>query len=176
MVKKLSERGYVRYTPYRGVDLTTSGTRMALKIVRRHRLWEMFLVKVLGFSWDRIHDEAERLEHATSDELEARLDEAMGYPAFDPHGDPIPSVDGRLDTGSFVPLADCAPGDTVKVRRVSDEDPEVLKYAAKLGMGLRKKIQVKEKMAFDGSLRVDIGGKDRFISVKLARNVFVEHA
>ena len=120
MVKKLSERKLIHYEPYQGVRLTESGRRMAMKTVRRHRLWEMFLVKYLGYSWDEIHDEAERLEHATSDELERRIDKALGRPKFDPHGDPIPSASGELPYPKAGRLDDAAEGASVTIVRVSD--------------------------------------------------------
>ncbi|HXG38392.1 MAG TPA: metal-dependent transcriptional regulator [Bacteroidota bacterium] len=174
MIKKLAEEGSLRYTPYRGVELTEQGRRKALRIIRRHRLWELFLVEVLKYNWDEIDEEAERLEHITSEKLEQRLDAALGYPTQDPHGDAIPSPDGKVTVANRKTLAQAKPGKFVTVARVSDEDPDILKYASKLGIALRKKIKVKEKIKFDGSLRVEIGGKERFISSKLAQNIFVE--
>jgi DtxR family Mn-dependent transcriptional regulator len=174
MIKTLSRKGLVRYERYRGVALTHAGRRMALTIVRRHRLWEMFLVKYLGFGWDEIHEEAERLEHATSEVLEAKLDRALGFPPVDPHGDPIPTVDGVLDEGGGRTLADSTPG-AVIVTRVTSADPALLKYAAALGIRIRKRIWIKETVPVDGSLRIRIGGRDRFISAVLARHIFVEH-
>lgn len=174
MIKKLSEEGSLRYTPYRGVELTEQGRRKALRIIRRHRLWELFLVEVLKYNWEEIDEEAERLEHITSEKLEQRLDAALGYPTKDPHGDAIPTPDGRVTIVNRKTLAQAKPGKFVTVMRVSDEDPDILKYASKLGIALRKKIKVKEKINFDGSLRVEIGGKERFISAKLAQNIFVE--
>lgn len=174
MLKKLSRRGLVRYERYRGVELTHAGKRLALKIVRRHRLWEMFLVQFLGFSWDQIHQEAECLEHATSDLLEQKLDEALGFPAVDPHGDPIPKADGTVRDSTPTPLGESQPGSVVVVSRVSDADPQILKYMTDLGIRLRKKIRVWETIPFDGSLRVQIGTRERFLSAKLAQHIFVE--
>lgn len=174
MLKKLSEKGYVGYAPYKGVELTKAGRRMALKIVRRHRLWEMYLVKFLGFSWDQIHDEAERLEHVTSDALEERLDEALGYPTVDPHGDPIPSADGELDATDYTPLAQFATGDVVRVLRVSDADPGILQHASQLGIRLNAKITVRDKKDFDGSMTVRVGAKQQFMSQQVAESIFVE--
>ena len=173
MVKKLSEKGLLKYEPYQGVGLTVKGRRMALRIVRRHRLWEMFLVKFLGFSWDQIHDEAERLEHVTSDELERRIDKALGYPAVDPHGDPIPSVDGDMDGTVYLPLANFGPGSAVRIHRVSDADPEILQHATKIGLALNTKLVVKEKMGFDGSMVVKVGSKQKFLSQQVAGAIFV---
>lgn len=174
MIKRLAEEGSLKYTPYRGVELTEQGRRKALRIIRRHRLWELFLVEVLKYNWDEIDEEAERLEHITSEKLEQRLDAALGYPTKDPHGDAIPTPDGKVRVVHRQTLAQTKPGKFVTVSRVSDEDPDILKYASKLGIALRKKIKVKEKIKFDGSLRVEIGRKERFISSKLAQNIFVE--
>ena len=174
MMKKLSEKGLVHYERYQGVGLAPRGKRMALKIVRRHRLWEMYLVKFLGFSWDQVHDEAERLEHVTSDELEKRLDDALGFPTSDPHGDPIPGVDGELSHPKYTALTDYAIGDVVKVLRVSDDDSEMLQHATKLGLELNKKLTVKEKRDFDGSMLVKVGTKEHFISQQMAQAIFVK--
>jgi len=174
MIKKLSEKGLVHYERYQGVGLASKGKRMALKIVRRHRLWEMYLVKFLGFSWDRVHDEAERLEHVTSDEMETRLDRALGSPSVDPHGDPIPGLDGELVHTDYVALAEYAAGDVVRVLRVSDDDSQMLQHATKLGVELNKKLIVKEKRDFDGSMVVKVGPKEQFISQQMARAIFVQ--
>ena len=174
MIKKLSRKGYLRYVPYQGVDLTERGRRTALKIVRRHRLWEMYLVRFLKFSWDKVHDEAERLEHATSDELEERLDEALGWPRTDPHGDPIPTSDGGITVRNDIPLSACAPGASVRIRRVSDHDKELLEHAARVGLTLNRKLIVKEKRGFDGSMLVQVGSQRNFISAQLASAIFVQ--
>jgi DtxR family Mn-dependent transcriptional regulator len=174
MVKKLADEGIVTYTPYRGVELTTQGRKKALRIIRRHRLWELFLVEVLNYPWDEIDEEAERLEHSTSDKLEQRLDEALGHPRKDPHGDVIPTLAGEVEEVDHPALAGVKPGSTVMVARVSDSNPEVLKYAAKMGIKLNKKIKVKERIPFDGSLRIEVGKKEQFVSLKLASNIFVE--
>jgi len=174
MIKKLSERGFVQYTPYKGVELTRGGLSMAMKTLRRHRLWEMFLVKHLGYSWDQIHEEAEQLEHVTSDLLEQKLDELLGYPSVDPHGDPIPSVDGRVDRPAHTALAECEAGDTVYVTRVSDGEPRILQHATRLGVGLRTRLTVREKMVFDGSMTLDLDTRELFISREVAAAIFVE--
>jgi DtxR family Mn-dependent transcriptional regulator len=176
MVKKLSDRDLLSYKKYRGVDLTAKGKRMALKIVRRHRLWEMYLVKFLGFSWDQVHDEAERLEHVTSEEMERRLDEALGFPAADPHGDPIPSLRGELRRPEYTALTTFAEGDVVRVLRVSDDDSKMLQHATRLGVELKKRLTVKQKMSFDGSMVVRVGTKERFLSKEMAGAIFVEPA
>lgn len=174
MIKKLADEGSVTYTPYKGVELTDTGRKRALRIIRRHRLWELFLVEVLKFPWDEIDEEAERLEHITSEKLEQRLDEALGYPRRDPHGDAIPTIEGAVEDLNHSSLAEAKTGVTLVVARVSDSSPEILQYAAKMGIKLHRKIKVKERIEFDGSLRVEVGKKEQFISSKLANNIFVE--
>ena len=164
MIKKLSEKGLVRYERYQGVELTPKGRRMALGILRRHRLWEMFLTQYLGYSWDRVHDEAERLEHVTSEELERKLDEALGFPSVDPHGHPIPTRDGVLVGRDDTSLSACNVGDVVRVSRVDDDNAELLQHASQIGLALNSKITVKEKKSFDGSMVVKVGTKHQFIS------------
>jgi len=173
MIKRLADQGNVNYTPYRGVELTQKGRKRALGIIRRHRLWELFLVQVLNYRWDEVHDEAERLEHVTSGLMEQRLDEFLGYPTIDPHGDAIPTADGILPDGGAVPLSQVGPSSVV-VRRVSDEETEILQHASRLGITLNKEVTVKERIRFDDSLRVEIDGKEQFVSGKMAENVFVE--
>jgi DtxR family Mn-dependent transcriptional regulator len=174
MIKRLSEQGLLRHTPYHGVELTEKGKKHALRIVRRHRLWEALLVELLGFPWDEIDREAERLEHSTSEELERKIDEVLGYPKTDPHGDPIPTEDGKLREASSESLADVEPGGACKITRVSDASPEILQYATKLGLSLRKKLTVKERVKFDGSLLVSVGKRECYVSQRLAQSIFVE--
>lgn len=174
MVKKLADAGYLKHTPYRGAELTEQGRKKALRIIRRHRLWELFLVEVLKYGWDEIDEEAERLEHIASEKLEKRLDAILGYPTKDPHGDVIPSFDGKVADVRNTSLASVKPGKVVQVSRVSDASPEILQYATKLGISLGKKVRVKQRLQFDGSLQVEISGKERFVSAKLAENIFVE--
>ena len=173
MIKKLAEEGSVTYTPYKGVELTEPGRKKALHIVRRHRLWELFLVEVLKFPWDEIDDEAERLEHFMSEKLEKRIDEILGYPIRDPHGDSIPTPEGTVEGPNHPSLAAMVPGKVVEVARVSDENPEILQYLSKLGLTLGTELTVTDTMSFDGSLRVRIGEQEQFISSKLAQNIFV---
>ncbi len=176
MIKKLADDGSVTYTPYKGVELTEGGRQRALRIVRRHRLWELFLVEILKFPWDEIDEEAERLEHFMSAKLEKRIDEILGYPIRDPHGDIIPTADGRLDDPQHPPLSDIAPGTTVVVARVSDESPEILQYLSKLGISLGSIVTVTETISFDGTLRVRLAQGEQFISSRLAQNIFVNLA
>ena len=174
MIKKLADEGILTYAPYKGVELTAEGRKRALKILRRHRLWELFLVEVLKYPWHEIHDEADRLEHFTSEKLERRLDEALGFPRTDPHGDVIPRTDGSIEPVEYRSLSEVESGETVTVARVNDASSQVLQYASRLGIGLKRRIKVKEHVEFDGSLRVEIGRKEQFVSAKLAENIFVE--
>lgn len=176
MLKRLAERGLVHYRPYQGVSLTEKGRLLAMRTLRRHRLWEMYLVRHLGFSWDVIHDEAERLEHVTSEALEEALDRALGYPTVDPHGDPIPTSSGELRHRTAVPLAAAPSGATVRVLRVTDGDPALLQLVTRLGLALNARLTVKERIPFDGSIRVTVRGRPQFVSEKVASCIFVEPA
>ena len=174
MVKKLSGKKLLRYMPYQGVDLTHSGRKLAMKMMRRHRLWEIFLVRFLGYRWDEVHEEAERLEHVTSEELEQRLDQALEFPTVDPHGDPIPTAEGELVERESIALENGDLGTRYVIVRVSDDNPEVLKHAAKLGLSLNKMITIREKLTFDRTLVIRVGRKDCFISQRLAEAIFVQ--
>lgn len=174
MIKKLADEGSLTHTPYKGVELTESGKRTALKIVRKHRLWEMFLVDVLHFGWDEIDEEAEKFEHIMSEKMEDKIDEVLGYPSVDPHGDPIPTKNGTIKAMRSFPLAGVEEGRTVRVVRVNDANPELLQYASSIGLSLNKKIAVRQRMKFDNSLVVKIGAKETTVSATLAENIFVE--
>ncbi len=174
MIKKLSDKGLLHYERYQGVELTAKGKKMALSILRRHRLWEMYLVEFLGYSWDKVHDEAERLEHMTSDELEHRLDKALGFPTVDPHGDPIPTKEGTVAGKDDASLSECEVGDVVKISRVSDDNSEILHHATEIGLALNSRLIIKEKKTFDRSMVVKIGSKQQFISKEVAQAIFVQ--
>jgi DtxR family Mn-dependent transcriptional regulator len=176
MLKKLAAKKLIRHVPYRGVSLTEAGRRTAVTMMRRHRLWEIFLVRHLGYGWDEVHDEAERLEHVTSGEMERRLDEMLGHPDTDPHGEPVPTADGRLAPLKGKPLRDFPAGGRVTVIRVSDDSSAILQHTAKLGISLRTKLTVREKLGFDGSMVVTIGGRERFLSREVAAAIFAEKA
>ena len=160
MVKKLAEDGTLTHTPYKGVELTETGKKLALRILRKHRLWEMFLVDVLHFSWDEIDDEADRFEHIMSDKMEEKIDDVLGHPLLDPHGDPIPTKEGVIKLVKSYPLSDTKENVTVRVLRVSDANSELLQYVSSIGISLNKKISIKQKMSFDGSLLVKINNKE----------------
>jgi DtxR family Mn-dependent transcriptional regulator len=171
MVKRLSELGLLEHVPYKGVQLTDAGRHAALRMVRRHRLLEAYLVQFLGFSWDAVHAEAERLEHAVSDTLIERMAAALGHPAVDPHGDPIPAADGSIDEPSFTPLADVAVGETVEVRRVDEREPERLRYLASLGLTPGAVVTLRERQPFGGPVTVEAAGERMVLGQELAHVV-----
>jgi DtxR family transcriptional regulator, Mn-dependent transcriptional regulator len=163
MIKRLSELGLVEHERYRGVELSDTGERIALEVVRHHRLLERYLVEALGYGWDEVHDEAERLEHHISEALEARMAAALGNPTVDPHGDPIPHLDGSVAGADTRKLVDLAPGDVAVVRRVSDQDPERLRYLEQLGLRPGANVRLLEVLPFDGPLRLEIAGTEQVI-------------
>jgi DtxR family Mn-dependent transcriptional regulator len=176
MVKKLARLGLVEHEPYRGVALTHPGTRMALEVIRHHRLLELYLMQALGLPWDRVHEEAERLEHHLSDELEARIDAALGHPTRDPHGDPIPTPQLELAGVDDRPLTDLEDGCPAIVKRVPDGDPELLRYLAELGVVPDESVVVVSRAPFEGPVTVEVGGRKHALSPKLARRILVGRA
>jgi len=173
MVKRLDDLRLLRHSRYRGVELTEAGTKIALEVLRHHRLLELYLSETLGMPWDQVHDEAERLEHHLSDQLEARMDSALGYPTHDPHGDPIPSREGTIDLVSGVLLLDLEPGERRTIIRVSDRDPEQLRYLGGLGLFPGVAVTVTERLPFEGPLRIEIEGAEHIIGRPLASAVHV---
>ncbi|HEY9383538.1 MAG TPA: metal-dependent transcriptional regulator [Gemmatimonadales bacterium] len=171
MVRRLSEQGLLEYVPYRGVLLTASGRRVALQMVRRHRLIEAYLVGFLGYSWDTVHDEAERLEHAVSDLLIERMALALGHPRFDPHGDPIPSPDGSVDELVYTPLAEIPVGEAAEVRRVDTSQADRLRYLEHSGLKPGTRLTILARQPFRGPTTLRIGGEDQVIGHELAQQV-----
>jgi len=174
MARRLAEAGLLSYERYRGLKLTRAGMEIAVGITRRHRLWEVFLIQNLGFEWDEVHDLADQLEHIGSEELIDRLEKFLGHPTHDPHGDPIPNKNGEIVERPLVSLAELEVGECGTVERVSDEFPELLRYASSLGLFIRGELQVTEKIAFDGSVRLLANGREAVVSEKLANSVFVQ--
>ena len=178
MVRRLADQGLITHEPYRGVRLTEDGRRAALRTLRRHRILECYLTEVLGYPWDRVHDEAEQLEHAASEELIERMASALGDPLHDPHGAPIPSRDGVVEEAVLRTLGDAGTGERVRVRQVMDDDAERLRYLAELGIRPGAIIRILDRAPFDGpiTLWVDQGGAGvtRAIGPALASQVFVE--
>jgi DtxR family Mn-dependent transcriptional regulator len=172
MVKRLSEQGLLEHLPYKGVQLTAEGRRAALRMVRRHRLIEAYLVAFLGYSWDTVHDEAERLEHAVSDTLVERMASVLGNPTADPHGDPIPTADGSIDEPAWVPLSDIGPGQTVELRRVDESQPDRLRYIASIGLTPGAVVSVVERQPFRGPITIEIDGRTHVIGHELGQVLF----
>ena len=174
MMKKLSKDGLVNYTRYRGIKLTGKGESYARNMVRRHRIWELFLQRIVGMPWDKVHDEAEHLEHSSSDDLINRLEEILDYPQYDPHGDPIPDKNGMLPKQKkMIPLSMIKTGEMVEVVRVNDFDHTFLNYLSEIGLELNKKLLVKSIMEFDKSMLISIDNSELNISNTVAANIFV---
>ena len=173
MVRRLSEIGLVKHEPYKGVELTERGNAVALEVIRHHRLLELLLAE-LGVPWDRVHDEAEVLEHHISEELEALIAERLGDPTHDPHGDPIPTADLSVDEGSSIALNDLEIGQRGRFVRVSDSDPEMLRYLSDLGLAPGEKLELIGREPFEGPLVVGFGGKQHPLGIALASAMRVE--
>ncbi len=175
MLKTLADLNLIRYEPYRGVELTDAGEQIALEVVRHHRLIELYLVEALGFSWDEVHDEAEVLEHFISEKLEARIAEYLGNPTHDPHGDPIPNLDGTLPGTTTHTLADFSPGAReIRVVRVRDQNADRLRYLAEIGLVPQSIIKIVAVEPFDGPVTIQIGKKKIALDRGLARLILVE--
>jgi DtxR family transcriptional regulator, Mn-dependent transcriptional regulator len=149
MLKKLDEKGFVRHTRYQGADLTARGRRIAIEVIRKHRLWEMFLVEKLGYTWDEVHEIAEQLEHVQSETLVDRLDAFLGYPTHDPHGDPIPTRDGKITSLNLIALSELGLKKKAVVRGVGDHTAAFLRHLSKLGLEPGNKFQLEERLEYD---------------------------
>jgi DtxR family Mn-dependent transcriptional regulator len=174
MLRKLDDLGLITHIPYRGVRLTDKGRRLALEMVRHHRLLELFLAEALEMSWDRVHAEAEVLEHVLSEELEALIAAKLGNPTLDPHGDPIPTADLELDERPTRSLESLEPGDRGTFARVSDADPAMLRYLAECGIAPGDDFVVRSRQPFGGPLFLSFGGREQTIGGELARAMRVE--
>lgn len=175
MLRKLSRDGFVDYKKYKSIKLTNDGESYAKNMLRRHRIWEVFLHQTLGMSWDKVHDEAEKLEHSSSDELINKLEEFLDYPEVDPHGYPIPDKNGKIKKSKFVvAITELSENDIAKVIRVNDDVKNLLSYITKIGISLGKEILIKDKLEFDGSILIKINGNEINLSNKVASNIFVE--
>ena len=174
MLKRLGELGLIRHVPYRGVSLTGDGRRIALEVVRHHRLLESFLADALGMSWDRVHAEAEVLEHVLSEDLEELIAVKLGHPTVDPHGDPIPSADLELQEPSTDRMESLQPGDEGLFVRVSDSDPEMLRYLADHGISPGDRFTIRDRQPFGGPLFVQFGEREHAIGGQLAGAMRVE--
>ncbi|MFY7889123.1 MAG: metal-dependent transcriptional regulator [Spirosomataceae bacterium] len=175
MLRKLSEKKLVSYQKYQGVRLTAEGEKVALKVIRKHRLWEVFLVDKLGFNWDEVHDIAEELEHIDSEKLVAKLDEYLGFPSFDPHGDPIPDHHGVMPAQTYQTLAEIKKGDKVIMMGVSEHSTAFLQYLAKINLVLGTTIQVVDVNTFDKSLQIELFNDTTiFITREVSKNILVK--
>lgn len=174
MIRRLSSQGLLEYERYRGVRLSSEGRVVALRTIRRHRIIESYLTEVLGYAWDRVHDEAERLEHAASDELVERMAAAMGNPTYDPHGAPIPTVDGYVDERRHRTLAELDTGRLARVVSVSDKNAGLLRYLAEIDLMPGVSVQVLSRAPFDGPVTLKVGDAEAVVGQGLAEQVLVE--
>lgn len=174
MIRKLADKQLIAYDKKKGASLTIQGQKNAVLIVRRHRLWEVFLLEKLGYEWDEIHDIAEDLEHIKDATLADRLDKFLGFPEYDPHGDPIPKANGKMPKPFSLTLANIKTGSLCSVAAVSDTSSTFLQYLLKLNIGIGTKIALKEKISYDGSLVITIAGKQvTTVSKKFGESILV---
>jgi DtxR family transcriptional regulator, Mn-dependent transcriptional regulator len=174
MVKKLAERGLAAHVPYKGVELTPAGERVALEVLRHHRLLELYLAEHLGVPWDRVHDEAEALEHVISEDLEARISAKLGNPTHDPHGDPIPSVELVIDEGNTQALEALPVGSKGRFVRVSDADPTMLRWLHDQGIELGAALAVVARQPFEGPVTIRLAGREHVLGGRVAHAMRVE--
>lgn len=173
MVKRLSNLGLVSYESYYGVNLTESGKKIALEIIRHHRLLELYLAEMLGYSWDQVHDEAEKLEHHISEQFEDKISELLNNPKFDPHGDPIPTKEGEMPELILYPLSEVTSNTPHIIKRVKNQDPELLRYLEKNGLIPGVKISIVDREPFDGPIEVKIENRSATIGHNVAKDIYV---
>jgi DtxR family Mn-dependent transcriptional regulator len=173
MVEKLGRQGLLRHSRYRGTTLTKAGQAVAVEMTRHHRLLETYLVEKMGYRWDEVHEEADRLEHAISEQMEARMSDALGHPAIDCHGDPIPDAAGTVRSRPSHSLVEARAGEHVTVRRVSDRDSDVLRKVYELGLILNARVEVVAESLYEGPISIRVDGRRRLIPIGVARAVFV---
>ena len=173
MLKKLADKELINYTKYQGVTLTTTGEKIAISIIRKHRLWEYFLVEKLNFKWDEVHDVAEELEHISSKELIDRLDNFMGNPKYDPHGDPIPDSNGQFKSHELKPVAALVVNENAIISGVRDHSTAFLQYLERMQLTIGKKIKMTEINEYDHSVILQVGDKKVHISREVANNLLI---
>ncbi|HEX8726561.1 MAG TPA: metal-dependent transcriptional regulator [Gemmatimonadaceae bacterium] len=173
MIRRLATQGLIAHERYRGARLTDKGRRAALGTLRRHRVIEAYLAEALGYPWDRVHDEAELLEHAASDELVDRMAAAIGEPETDPHGAPIPARDGTMDERRLASLDDLPPGAEARITRVEDDDPERLRYLGRMGIRPGARVRIVERAPYGGPITLRVARAERHVGSELARHVLV---
>lgn len=176
MVKKLSEKNLVEYRKYQGVKLRKLGRKTAVGVIRKHRLWEVFLVEKLDFAWDEVHEVAEQLEHIKSDKLIAQLDRFLEFPTRDPHGDPIPDAEGNFSESNRLPLSALAVGDKGMCTGVKDSSADFLQYLDKNGIALGQQLRVLEKESFDQSMLIALNDRELRISHRISTNLYIKKA
>ncbi|MEM7334147.1 MAG: metal-dependent transcriptional regulator [Chloroflexota bacterium] len=177
MIQRLAKLNLVVYEKHRGVTLTDSGKKLALEVIRHHRLLELYLMEALGFSWDEVHEQADILEHVISEKLEERIAQVLNHPEFDPHGDPIPSKDGVLPVRQTRLLSEILPNETVRIARVPhSSDGELLRYLESLGIVPGTAVTVSEQAPFDGPITLEIEGQQKAIAYNVASSILVEEA
>lgn len=175
MLKKLAAKKLIHYQKYKGVKLTDQGSQKALQIIRKHRLWETFLVEKLDFNWDQVHEVAEQLEHIQSSLLISRLDELLAFPKYDPHGDPIPNAEGKMELKSSTALSECPEKHSGHIVLVKDHSPSFLQYLQRIGAHIGTRVTVMDKLDFDGSLQIQLATKNPvFISREMAENIWID--
>lgn len=174
MIKRLSEKKLIIYQKYRGVNLSPEGSKIATNLIRKHRLWESFLVDKLGFTWDKVHDIAEQLEHIKSEELISKLDEYLDFPKFDPHGDPIPNADGKFTLRTQILLSQLSKNDKAVIIGVKDHDNEFLKFLNTKEVNLGTAITILEKYSYDKTISVEINSVEHLLSEKVSKQIFVK--
>lgn len=173
MIKRLAEMGLVNYQSYKGATLTPSGRKIALEIIRHHRLLELYLLEVMGYSWDEVHDEAEKLEHHISEQFEDKIAELLDNPTHDPHGDPIPTKEGIMPEMKTQPLVQAEAGHHYLVSRVKNQDPELLRYLEKIGLLPGSKITVKDKGPFKGPITLLIEEAEQVLGHEVAEHILI---
>lgn len=174
MASRLADQGFVEYKKYRGVKLLPKGKKIAVNVIRKHRIWELFLIKTLNISWDEVHQEAEYLEHFTSDFLIDKIDEHLNFPEADPHGAPIPNKNGdyRGETENM-PMERCEMGKSYRIARVNDKNPELMRYLSQIKISLNKKVKISNKIKFDSSIIIQVDEQKHSLSEKAVKNIYV---
>jgi len=174
MMKKLNAKGLLHYKPYYGFSLSTEGRKAALAIIRRHRLWEYFLATKLNFNWDEVHEVAEELEHVSSRKLVERLDAYLGFPEFDPHGDPIPDTKGRVKKNDSLPLSNLPLLQPAEVQNIISQSKDALAYLKQINIGVGTVLKIHKRFDFDGSIEVMINAKPVMLTETLSKNLLVK--
>lgn len=174
MANRLSKQGLIEYRKYKGIKILAKGRKIAIGVLRKHRLWELFLIETLGLNWSEVHNEAEKLEHSTTEFLIDKIDEFLNFPILDPHGSPIPNKDGiyRYNADN-ISMNNCEVGKKYNVVKVNDRNPELIKYLSQINISLNKEIKISDRLVFDGSIIIEVDGKNHSLSEKLINNIFL---